>query len=59
MKSLLNLGIVNMVVIHVYKMDGVKKSLIMWKKFENLLKYFEETPFCSFGGSWFVKRKRV
>jgi uncharacterized protein YutD len=40
-------------------MDGVKKSLIKWKKFEKLLKYFEETPFCSFGGSWFVKRKRV
>jgi hypothetical protein len=56
MKSLLNLGIVNMVVIHVYKW---MESLIKWKKFEKLLKYFEETPFCSFGGSWFVKRKRV
>jgi hypothetical protein len=26
--------------------------LIKWKKIEKLLKYFEETPFCSFGGSW-------
>jgi hypothetical protein len=41
-----------MVAIHVYKW---MESIGHWssgKKIEKLSKYFEETPFCSFGGSW-------